>query len=571
MRKLAAEEAAAAFTKDRSAGVHPSPAQPQGRGESPPLSPRRPRKAAAAVAAGRGEVEVGPSPTSPRHDQLLHLPLDQVVPSPDNPRKRFDDDALEELAESLRQVGVLEPIVVREHGNGLYELVAGERRWRAARLAGLPTIPAVLFEAGGARAAAQARLVENVQRQDLTAIEIADALQALIEDGLTQAQAGEAIGLKGGQSRVSHMLKLRSLPEGVRARLTDGTFSAAHGEALLKWAAFPAFLEAVADLAVRHGLAARELAAPFEHDIFDLADDDVDYDDVFVHVGYAVVEAACKQCPFGAFVRSGDQYSYGYCLRPAHVAEVEAQLEQQRKDLGATQRAHQGERLEEARALVRETTLHAAPHTAKPGLADYHALPYDAVELLKWRQPVPAPCAAGTCPCWGEVRYGDAVEPVCTEPATFTALRARLTKARAVEDARRQALALAQLEAKLAQVENLTAREAVVLLTAVLNPGGYRPSGTHVADSWRVAAQALASTTDAMLEKTLVSDADAWLALARSERPYDLVRAMVAAVCRADILMRFHHDGGASYGHVAEWYVGAPLPERTPADWQPDA
>jgi ParB family chromosome partitioning protein len=164
-------------------------------------------------------------------DDLRRLPVDLVVANPRQPRRDFDEAALEALAGSLRDRGVLQPVLVRPLAGGTYELVAGERRWRAAQIAGLETIPAIVRDRDDADAL-QAALIENMAREDLNPVEEARACAALVEElGLTR----ETVGLRVGRSRVavSNLLRLLDLPDDALQLLERGELSAGHGRALL--------------------------------------------------------------------------------------------------------------------------------------------------------------------------------------------------------------------------------------------------------------------------------------------------------------------------------------------------
>jgi ParB family transcriptional regulator, chromosome partitioning protein len=164
-------------------------------------------------------------------EQLRELSVELISPNPNQPRRHFDQDALEALAGSLGERGVLQPVLVRPRAGGSYELVAGERRWRAARIAGLERIPAIVREREDAEAL-EAALVENMAREDLNPIEEARACAALVEElGLTR----EDVGRRVGRSRVavSNLVRLLDLPDEVIALLQDGALSEGHGRALL--------------------------------------------------------------------------------------------------------------------------------------------------------------------------------------------------------------------------------------------------------------------------------------------------------------------------------------------------
>jgi ParB family chromosome partitioning protein len=163
--------------------------------------------------------------------ELRELAVELVVPNPDQPRKRFDDDGLHALAESIRERGVVQPVLVRPRPGGTYELVAGERRWRAARLAGLEILPALVQQRDDAQSL-EVALIENMAREDLNPIEAARAVAALVEElGLTR----EEVGRRVGRSRVavSNLLRLLDLPDDALALVEDGSLTEGHGRALL--------------------------------------------------------------------------------------------------------------------------------------------------------------------------------------------------------------------------------------------------------------------------------------------------------------------------------------------------
>ncbi len=161
----------------------------------------------------------------------LNLPIERVEPRADQPRNVFDAEALEELAESIRQFGMIQPITVRKLDSGYYQIVAGERRWRAARLVGLRDVPVRVIEADDKRAMELA-LVENLQREDLNAIEEAKGYRTLIEDyGMTQEDASHSIGKS--RSAIANSLRLLNLSPPVMAMVEDGDISAGHARALL--------------------------------------------------------------------------------------------------------------------------------------------------------------------------------------------------------------------------------------------------------------------------------------------------------------------------------------------------
>jgi len=169
----------------------------------------------------------GPEPG----EELVDLPVEQLQPGAHQPRQNFDAEALGALADSIRAQGVVQPIVVRAVAGGRYEIVAGERRWRAAQKAGLKTIPAVVRSLDD-RAAMAVALVENIQRADLNPLEEATALKKLIDEvGLTHEQCSEAVGRSRVQ--VTNLLRLFELNEDVQGLLRGGKLSLGHAKVLL--------------------------------------------------------------------------------------------------------------------------------------------------------------------------------------------------------------------------------------------------------------------------------------------------------------------------------------------------
>jgi ParB family chromosome partitioning protein len=187
---------------------------------------------------------------------VLEIPLERVERNPSQPRTRFDDEHLGELAASIAVHGILQPIVVRALAHGGYQLIAGERRLRAARMAGLDTVPAVLRETDGAETSLELALIENIQREDLNAIETALAYRELIDRfGLTH----EAVARQVGKSRVavSNSLRLLDLAEETRQAIIEGRITEGHGRALAA-ITIPELQRAVLAVVLERGLSVRQ-------------------------------------------------------------------------------------------------------------------------------------------------------------------------------------------------------------------------------------------------------------------------------------------------------------------------
>jgi ParB family transcriptional regulator, chromosome partitioning protein len=187
---------------------------------------------------------------APRDDQeeLRQLPVELITANPHQPRRQFDPESLVALADSIRARGVIQPVLVRPHAGGRYELIAGERRWRAAQMAELETIPAVVRQHDDA-ASLELAVIENMARENLNPVEEARACAALVDElGLTREEVGLRVGR--GRVAVSNLIRLLDLPDEALSLLEDGQLSEGHGRALLL----------ASDNGVRRGLA-RQAAA----------------------------------------------------------------------------------------------------------------------------------------------------------------------------------------------------------------------------------------------------------------------------------------------------------------------
>ena len=187
----------------------------------------------------------------------LSLPISQVETCSSQPRKRFDDESLQELADSISQHGIIQPLTVRKLSSGYYQIIAGERRWRAARLAGLQEVPVIVIEADD-RKAAELAMIENLQREDLNPMEEAAGFQSLIESyHMTQEEAAQRVGKS--RSAVTNALRLLGLTPSVRKLVEEGKLSAGHARALVPLS--PSLQESAANAIVSGGLSVRRTEA----------------------------------------------------------------------------------------------------------------------------------------------------------------------------------------------------------------------------------------------------------------------------------------------------------------------
>jgi ParB family chromosome partitioning protein len=203
-----------------------------------------------------GDSEDPPLAPVPRGSYFTELPLDSISPNPRQPRTAFDEEAMNELVESIREVGVLQPIVVRPLGGARFELVMGERRWRAAQLADLDTIPAIVRETAD-HALLRDALLENLHRVQLNPLEEAAAYQQMLEDfGCTQEELANRI--KRSRPQISNTIRLLKLPPTVQRRVAAGVLSAGHAKALLA-IEDPDGQERLAQRVIAEGLSVRAL------------------------------------------------------------------------------------------------------------------------------------------------------------------------------------------------------------------------------------------------------------------------------------------------------------------------
>ena len=187
----------------------------------------------------------------------LYLPISQVESCSSQPRKRFDEVSLAELADSIREHGIIQPLTVRKLASGYYQIIAGERRWRAARIAGLQEVPVIVIEADD-RTAAELAMIENLQREDLNPMEEAVGFQSLIETyHMTQEEAASRVGKS--RSAVTNALRLLTLTPSVAKLVEEGKLSAGHARALLPLS--PSLQEQAAEAVVSGGLSVRQTEA----------------------------------------------------------------------------------------------------------------------------------------------------------------------------------------------------------------------------------------------------------------------------------------------------------------------
>lgn len=199
-----------------------------------------------------------PSPETQAKEEITLLPIAKIEPRPDQPRKRFDEVALAELSESIQEYGLIQPITVRPLESGYYQIIAGERRWRASRMAGLSEVPVRVITADEQRAMEMA-LVENLQREDLNPIEEAKGYKTLLDEyGMTQDEVAQSVGKS--RPAVANAMRLLALSDAVLKLVEDGTLSAGHARTLIPIEDSKTQLEA-AQAVIEKGLSVRKTEA----------------------------------------------------------------------------------------------------------------------------------------------------------------------------------------------------------------------------------------------------------------------------------------------------------------------
>lgn len=425
----------------------------------------------------------------PARPKLLMLPLDKISPWPLNPRKHFDPEALEELAASIRTHGVQQPVVVRQHVENLgtaggqvsYSIVMGERRWRASRLAGVGTIPALVRTNLDDKQHAMLALEENTKRVDLTAIEEARGYKECMAQGYTQSQIGGAAGV--GQSRIANIIRLLELPEDVQALIENGKLKTGHGIALARYKDFPLLCSAAAAATLKNEWSVRSLESGVLNDMaseyrFMLAEKE---DGLFARLdGYPKPkfdsEAICKACPLAAYRVENNR---PYCLRPDHYVqlsrEATADADAAANAEAERLRAVAAERQAEAKTHLAEATTPAEKKAADTELQQAKAaalavkdgLPkteYSKIEKIGASDP--HACRFGQCPCHIKAvdNYNDQIVDACADVSRQSKIKAAETKTANVGRKERFAETRRQIDAAPlpAMLTSLTNRLAAV-------------------------------------------------------------------------------------------------------------
>lgn len=459
---------------------------------------------------------------------LLSVPLHWVRPSALNPRRHFDEGALKELAGSIRDDGLLEPIVVRripgsdepEARPPFYEIIAGERRWRASHLAGVQKILIRNLGKVDDAKALHLALIENLQRQDLDPIEEAEGYRQLNRVvGLKQSEIAAAVNRS--QPAIANTMRLLDLPEDVQERIRRRELSVAHGIALARFKDFPRVVSKMAEVAVKEKTPAKDLEknVPFSWELIQAGViHRLDYG-----VPFDVEQAGCEKCPFGAY-RSVGQYSGTYCLNPSHFEEL----------------------AQAARTAALEQVAEAREAGEVPKLSD---LPGGSYCRIWDSEKVPSGCSA-SCTCRAKAMVGSATIEICTDPARWEALESAHEAAREAGQRALIAEKTERLQSFIDGLDEIQSRELAIFVVHAV----YRHP-----DIWRTAFARHGLDED--LAKRATGDARHYELPAFQEAPVlALFKAALEAVVATEIRSRLERFDGDQPLPTFDWLLDGKLP-----------
>ncbi len=381
-----------------------------------------------------------------------HLPHSEIAPFRHQPRRVFDEKEMEDLVASVREHGVQQAILVRPnpdagrpdgYGAGApYELIAGERRLRAARLAGMRLVPALIRHLGD-KEALEVAIIENDQRVNVGAIDRALGYKKLADMGQTQDQIAGAVGKS--RPAVANALRLLELPDEVQAMISAGTLSEAHGRALAPHKDYPEFLKVYAAKIVKEGLSSKEIEKGIVYETWRDAEKLGEY---LIGVAEDDGKAWAKQYPGKFFKRAGGGFA---CFDK----ELVKRLNEKRREDAERREATRLEAARQALAATRQAategpvTGQEAGNAAKlPHLNSLDCRVYERIPAER----CPAGCTAA-CPCRGSaIGYQNEVVSICTDPKHFQQLKGADTRARNKEQRQKNEVQLARLAAYLDEV-----------------------------------------------------------------------------------------------------------------------
>jgi ParB/RepB/Spo0J family partition protein len=460
------------------------------------------------------------------------VPLDRIVPSALNPRKHFDPDKLQELADSIKHLGLMEPIVVRWltllAAGAKFEIVAGERRYRAAILAGLAEVPIRNLGFVDDKIALEMALVENLQRADLDPIEEAEGYASLNRVvGLKQAQIAAAV--HRSQPTIANRMRLLDLPVDVQERIRKGELSPSHGVALAKLSDFPAIVSEIAAMVIKNRWTSGQIeqtSLPFGYELTTLK--------LAKSLSYQAfnTDVCTRACPFQAYRRAND-YS-AFCLNPDHYEQLEHEAINART---AAWRAKEEERRAKLAEKDPEAVISLPPVESITVIESARGSDYPEIG-----DHPPEGCTED-CPCRGEILQWGRFRTVCKDPARFK----KLSRSTTITDNRERRADAKALRTKLAtRLESLTEFGQDELLILAVQALAQQIPGHKVTPAWHKVAR----VGDTMHDGRTLASLET-LALAGGD--VHLVRLALAAILGAEL--DEYHEGGRGKASLTDWYL----------------
>lgn len=470
--------------------------------------------------------------------EVVNVPLIWIEPSELNPRKEFAEKELKELAASIAAHGVQQPIVVRSLAKDRYTIVMGERRYRASKIAGLETIPAIVRDSITEAVHVELALIENLHRSDLNPIEEA-AGYATLRDVCGYKLKDIAQKVNRDASLVGQRLRLLELPNDVQKMLAQGKLTPAHGAALVRFVSAPGVVSRLASLALKHGWTARNLSTeimPFSYEL-----EKAGLIASFENHGSSKVlfdsKENCKSCPFNAYVTG--RYSLGYCLRPEHYAELNEE---------AARKLH-----EQASAEKKGNQPMNVSNMSRDMYVD---LRYNKVEG----------CTA-KCVCRARAVdwFTDKPFQICTDPKAHRKLKMAAARAKKLAVKEKMADVAAMTEFLVSGVEDVDGPELLMLVVDKMSHS--KPK--YLREAARTLGVALPEDDDFWkgIQFAHYSDErrDALKILAGIPS-IDLIRVVTLATCREEINAKIQNGWD---GFWLDWYVNsgeAAAPSKTPLE-----
>jgi ParB family chromosome partitioning protein len=500
--------------------------------------------------------------------EVLYISIEEIGASVLNPRREFNPEKLLTLSESLLAHGMLQPITLRPvtsreilredaPAGAKFGIVAGERRYRAAQIAKLTHVPCIVHEMDDATHL-EIAITENLERQDISDIELAEAFARLQKEGRTQAAIGKRFGL--AQNTVAGVLGLLRLPEMVRDLIHSGQLSRAHGKALARFAKWPAVCEVFAKWAVAQNATSKALEGEICWPMRDAALKagavrDLGY-------GCHFDTAVCNGCPFGArLVWEG----HHYCAKPEHFEELTESHKAKLKEQAREYAPQNAEALEHVREKGSPSAQEALQDVSCQGGLTLSSLPSGSYEVLPWN--IPTACTAG-CPCRVKLPAWDGeLYDVCLDPKRMQSLKVRETKAAKADAKTRYKQSLERLRGRLATDVTNEAELSRLIAPLVWST----VQSVSAAVRRQIASEAPPALATVLCEGNLSHSGrtQAFELLSKADY-HDLLRAALLILAASEHAAQLEMSSRFQESAALEWYLSRPSVPRAAASAPPD-